>query len=84
MLGELQEDARRRDGVRPPRQSHEDAAAGRQEIVPANCAAYLLLKGGQLPNPNSQFPNAITLGLGVGFLGVDLPEGRLELPTPRL
>src|SRR5687767_5354223 len=85
MFGEIDQEACQRDGIGPAGQTDEDPATGWQETVPADRAADLLVDTcqSQIPNPKPQGKSQ-RLGFGFWALGFDLPEGRLELPTPRL
>ncbi len=70
VFGQFAEQKEKGDGVGAAGQPNQHTRAGRAEPVALNRAAHALVeRAGQIPTP-------------LGFSG--MPEGRLELPTPRL
>jgi hypothetical protein len=92
VLGQLTEDQRERDRIRTAGQADQYAASGRTETVTLNGATNLLMKSRHsMPNAQcpmlkkpSRFHEKGSLGTVHWALCIDMPEGGLEPPTPRL
>ena len=92
VLGQLAQDEREGNGIRAAGQADQYAASGWTQAMALNRAADVLVKRGH-SRPNAQCPmpketscsqQRIGLGIVHWALSIDLPEGGLEPPTPRL
>ena len=89
MFGQFAEQKEQRDRVGAARESDEQTAAGGRARAVDGLSDSLVngvVVKSQIPNPRpkSQEIPTLRLGLGFGIRDFWMPEGRLELPTPRL